>query len=156
MSLVKSHYKSPLGWLELSTSEGFLYQISFLDSRPKPLLEITNTSHKKIKSELDEYFRGEHKQFTLPLKPEGTNFQQRVWNELQQIPFGCVTNYGELAKRLGDVKKVRAVGRANGQNPIPIIIPCHRVIGVNNNLVGYAGGISRKKFLLKHEGALLL
>jgi methylated-DNA-[protein]-cysteine S-methyltransferase len=90
------------------------------------------------------------------VKPAGTNFQRSVWKKLQDIPYGKTVTYGELAENLGDANKVRAVGKANGSNPIPIIIPCHRVIGADNKLVGYAGGISRKRYLLRHEGAILL
>ena len=94
--------------------------------------------------------------FDLPLAPVGTPFQQRVWTALLNIPHGVTISYGELATRLGDPKASRAVGLANGRNPISIIIPCHRVIGANGNLTGYGGGLDRKEWLLRHEGALLL
>ena len=101
--------------------------------------------------QLNEYFDGERKQFSLKLNPEGTDFQKRVWNELTQIPYGKTVSYLELSKKLGDVKAIRAVANANGKNPIWIVIPCHRVIGTDGSLTGYAGGLHRKKWLLEHE-----
>lgn len=103
------------------------------------------------KQELSAYFNGTLERFTVPLKPSGTEFQLRVWNELTNIPFGKVISYGELAHRIGNPKASRAVGLANGQNPISIIVPCHRVIGANGKLTGYGGGLPRKAFLLELE-----
>ena len=105
----------------------------------------------ECRDQLDRYFKGELMTFKIPLNFEGTNFQQKVWAELLKIPFGETITYMELAVRLGDAKAIRAVGTANGRNPIAIIIPCHRVIGVGNKLTGYAGGIWRKKWLLELE-----
>jgi len=107
-----------------------------------------------IFDQLKEYFAGTRKEFDVPLDIEGTDFQKRVWNELQKIPYGKTISYKTLSEKLGDVKAIRAVGKANGQNPIAIIIPCHRVIGANGNLVGYAGGLAIKEKLLHLEGAL--
>jgi len=107
-----------------------------------------------IFNQLKEYFAGTRKEFDVPLDIEGTDFQQKVWNELQKIPYGKTISYKSLSEKLGDVKAIRAVGKANGQNPIPIIIPCHRVIGANGTLVGYAGGLAIKEKLLHLEGAL--
>jgi methylated-DNA-[protein]-cysteine S-methyltransferase len=104
--------------------------------------------------QLNEYFAGTRKEFDVPLDIEGTDFQKKVWNELQKIPYGKTISYKTLSEKLGDVKAIRAVGKANGQNPIAIIIPCHRVIGANGNLVGYAGGLDIKEKLLHLEGAL--
>lgn len=98
-----------------------------------------------------EYFEGTRKTFSIPLKPEGTDFQKKVWNELAKIPFGNTVSYQEIANRLGDPKVIRAAASANGKNPISIIIPCHRVIGSDGALTGYAGGLHRKKWLLAHE-----
>ncbi len=106
-----------------------------------------------VREELAAYFDGKLERFTIPLKPIGTEFQLKVWNELVNIPFGQTISYGELARRVGNPKASRAVGLANGQNPISIIVPCHRVIGVNGKLTGYGGGLPRKEFLLQHEGA---
>lgn len=103
------------------------------------------------KAQLKDYFSGNLKAFDLPLSPEGTEFQQKVWAELIKIPYGETITYMELAVRLGDAKAIRAAGTANGRNPIAIIIPCHRVIGAGNKLTGYAGGIWRKKILLEIE-----
>jgi len=107
-------------------------------------------------AQLHEYFDRRRTVFDLPLAPVGTPFQQRVWTALLDIPHGVTISYGELATRLGDPKASRAVGLANGRNPISIVIPCHRVIGANGNLTGYGGGLDRKEWLLRHEGALLL
>lgn len=108
-----------------------------------------------VRLQLDEYFAGTREQFDLPLRPRGTDFQQRVWTGLLQIPFGATSTYGGLAARLGDRQASRAVGLANGKNPISIIVPCHRVIGADGSLTGYGGGLDRKLWLLRHEGALL-
>jgi methylated-DNA-[protein]-cysteine S-methyltransferase len=104
-----------------------------------------------VREQLDAYFAGELEQFDVPLAVYGTDFQKRVWEELMRIPFGESISYSELARRLGDPKLVRAVGVANGRNPISIIIPCHRVIGADGSLVGYGGGLERKEWLLEHE-----
>ena len=102
-------------------------------------------------SELREYFDGKRREFDLPLAPEGTDFQKRVWEELCKIPYGETRSYGEIAAALGNTRAARAVGLANNKNPIPIIVPCHRVIGADGALVGYAGGVEAKDFLLKLE-----
>ncbi len=149
-------FDSPIGWLELSASKSALKQIRFHKKRPDGSKNESNSIIEQTIRELSEYFKGMRTHFSIPVNAEGTKFQQAVWRLLRKIPYGTTINYGELAQKMGDANKVRAVGKANGQNPVPIIIPCHRVIGANNNLVGYAGGISRKKYLLKHEGALLL
>jgi methylated-DNA-[protein]-cysteine S-methyltransferase len=106
-------------------------------------------------NELDEYFSNGRKFFTFNLSFRGTEFQNGVWQELLHIPYGNTISYEELAIRLGDVKAIRAVGLANGQNPIAIVVPCHRVIGKNGNLTGYGGGLENKQWLLEHEGAVL-
>ena len=105
--------------------------------------------------ELDEYFFKGRKFFTVELDLRGTAFQRTVWSELLTIPYGTTVSYEAIAVRIGDIKSIRAVGVANGQNPIAIIVPCHRVIGKNGELVGYGGGIENKEWLLYHEGALL-
>ena len=109
-----------------------------------PLLQITS-------QQLDEYFSGSRKSFDLPLQQSGTSFQQKVWELLLQIPFGKTISYNELSKQYGDLKAIRAVASANGKNNLAIIVPCHRVIGSNQSLTGYAGGLWRKKWLLEHE-----
>lgn len=105
-------------------------------------------------AQLKEYFEGRRKDFDLPLAPSGTPFRHKVWDILRGIPHGRTISYAALATRLGDAAAVRAVGKANGMNPIAIIIPCHRVIGKDGGLVGYAGGLERKRWLLEHEGAI--
>jgi methylated-DNA-[protein]-cysteine S-methyltransferase len=104
-----------------------------------------------VREQLDAYFAGERETFDVPMAVHGTDFQKRVWDQLVQIPYGETISYSELARRLGDPKLVRAVGLANGRNPISIIIPCHRVIGADGSLVGYGGGLERKQWLLEHE-----
>ena len=108
------------------------------------------------REQLRAYFEGRRQRFTVPVAPEGTPFQQRVWRELQQIPWGTTTTYRAIAEKLGQPAAVRAVGHANGRNPVAIIIPCHRVVDANGRLTGYAGGIATKRRLLQHEGALLV
>jgi methylated-DNA-[protein]-cysteine S-methyltransferase len=107
-----------------------------------------------IFAQLKEYFAGTRKIFDVPLDVEGTDFQEKVWVELKKIPYGKTRSYKEIAKKLGDVNKIRAVGKANGQNPVAIVIPCHRVIGADGKLTGYAGGLDIKEKLLHLEGAL--
>ncbi|MEO8560769.1 MAG: methylated-DNA--[protein]-cysteine S-methyltransferase, partial [bacterium] len=118
---------------------------------------VGSTSTRTIdtaRTQLDEYFAGHRTQFELPLSPEGTEFQRRVWDALAEIPFGTTISYLELARTVGDPRAVRAVGGANGRNPLPIVLPCHRVIGADGSLTGFGGGIERKRWLLEHEGAI--
>ena len=105
-----------------------------------------------LAGQLAEYFAGKRRSFSLDLAPAGTEFQLAVWDVLRTIPYGSTISYGEQALRLGDVRKSRAVGAANGRNPISIVVPCHRVIGSDGTLTGYGGGLPRKKWLLEHEG----
>jgi methylated-DNA-[protein]-cysteine S-methyltransferase len=106
-------------------------------------------------TQLNEYFAKTRTTFDLPLEAEGSKFEHRVWNALRTIPYGTTTSYGELARLLGDKHASRAVGLANGANPIPIIVPCHRVLGAKGELTGFGGGLERKRWLLEHEGALM-
>jgi len=142
-------YKSPLGFLNLksdglSVTELFFSESEFQEKNDCDVLL-------KCEQQLADYFAGKVIDFDLPLAPEGTEFQNKVWNELLKIPYGETITYLELAVRLGDSKSVRAVGTANGRNPLAIVIPCHRVIGAGNKLTGYAGGLDRKRWLLEHE-----
>ena len=141
---------SEIGWIKITASENGIRKLEFEESGTRNK-KIANPYLKKCLKELGEYFEGKRKNFTVKLDWEGTNFQKRVWTYLLTIPFGKTTSYMNIAKALGDEKSVRAVGTANGQNNIAIIIPCHRVIGSNGSLTGYAGGIWRKDWLLKHE-----
>lgn len=108
----------------------------------------------QARDELTAYFDGRRRTFDVPLAPNGTDFQRRVWLALRDIPYGTTISYAELARRVGNMTAVRAVGAANGRNPIPIIVPCHRVVGSDGSLTGFGGGIERKRWLLQHEGAL--
>ena len=153
---METYVETPVGWLQLRASEQALHAIQFIDHKPSGGSQQHNAVIDQVIQELSEYFDGQRTEFSVPLEPEGSDFQQMVWQCLPEIPFGQTISYGRLAKKLGDPNKVRAVGKANGQNPIPIIIPCHRVIGANNDLTGYSGGIAKKKFLLQHEGAILM
>lgn len=111
---------------------------------------------RESRRQLDAYFVGELTAFSVPLAPVGTDFQQRVWTALRGIAFGDTVSYSEIARRIGAPDAVRAVGAANGRNPLPIVVPCHRVIGTSGALTGFGGGIERKRWLLQHEGALLI
>jgi methylated-DNA-[protein]-cysteine S-methyltransferase len=144
-----SYYKSPLGVLLLKSDGLSMTEISFYEGE---LPEKNNCDVLlKCEQQLEDYFTGKTTGFDLPLNPEGTEFQKKVWTELLIIPTGETITYSELAVRLGDPKLVRAVGTANGRNPLAIVIPCHRVIGAGNKLTGYAGGLDRKLWLLEHE-----
>lgn len=151
---------SPIGEL-LLFGDGVALQGLYMDSHevwPEKKADWVwdEAPFKAVIVQLLEYFERRRTRFELPLAAVGTPFQQRVWAALLEIPFGVTISYGELAARLGDPKASRAVGLANGRNPISIIVPCHRVIGANGNLTGYGGGLDRKEWLLRHEGALLL
>lgn len=142
--------KSPLGYTKILGDENGIASISVLNSEEKETL-IIPFSLQDCAQQLQDYFQGKRKSFNLTLNPKGTTFQKQVWNELQNIPFGKTITYLELSKRLGDVKAIRAAANANGKNPIWIVIPCHRVIGSDGSLTGYAGGLHRKQWLLEHE-----
>lgn len=151
----KTFYNSPLGLLVIVADEKGITEISFVDGKHKAI--PSNTSNKFLKDcikQLDEYFQGKRKNFELQLNPHGTDFQKKVWRELLKIPFGQTSSYGEVAQRIKNLKAVRAVGQAIGKNPIAIVIPCHRVIGSDGSLTGYASGLHRKEWLLRHEGIL--
>ena len=131
-------------------NEDGICAISVLDE-VENITENIPTCLQDCVQQLDEYFKGTRTEFNLKLNPKGTEFQQKVWNELQHIPFGTTNTYREQAITLGNLKAIRAVASANGKNPIWIVVPCHRIIGTNGSLTGYAGGIWRKKWLLNHE-----
>lgn len=151
---------TPIGWIQLETSEGFLTKLDFLGEEPKHKGHSIDDPKdeeilEKTANQLAQYFQKKIQRFDLPLNPQGTIFQQRIWKILQEIPCGQTWTYKELAVAYGDVLAIRAVGKANGANPIPIIIPCHRVIGANGHLIGYSGGLERKIALLTLEGSTL-
>lgn len=141
---------SPVGNLEITGTETALQEIRFLGEKGKVSDKIPDSLQEVVR-QLNEYFLGNRKSFKLELDFGGTVFQKQVWNELIKIPFGKTISYLELAERLGNPKVIRAAASANGKNPIPILIPCHRVIGKNGSLTGFSGGLERKKWLLEHE-----
>ena len=153
--MCRAHLETPLGILEISGSEKGIRSVSFLDAMEVGRSEEVPKPLQVCLQQLQEYFEGRRTEFSLPLDPEGTEFQKRVWNRLLEIPFGETLTYGEQSAELGDVKAIRAVAAANGRNPLAIIIPCHRVIGADGSLTGYAGGLWRKKWLLDHENPSL-
>ncbi len=144
---------TPLGSAQLSGNTEGLSSFKLLDNEHEISLEIPEEFQEVVR-QLNEYFNSKRKTFDLKLNPKGTEFQKNVWRSLLEIPFGKTTSYLELSRRLGDVKAIRAVANANAKNPLWIIIPCHRVIGSDGSLTGYAGGLHRKEWLLKHEGAI--
>jgi methylated-DNA-[protein]-cysteine S-methyltransferase len=145
---------TPLGTLQLIASEEALLKINFSHQFIKDD-SLSNDITRLAVMQLREYFDGERQLFELPLQPKGTEFQLKIWELLQTIPFGKTINYKELAQMYGDAGALRAAGTANGKNPLPIIIPCHRVIGADGNLTGYSGGLDKKEKLLKLEGVRL-
>ena len=157
---------SPVGSLLLAATDTHIVTVRFAphsadDAEERGWTRATGgTSADRIlddaRLQLSEYFAGERTTFELPIAPDGTEFQRQVWTALRAIPFGGTISYGELARRVGDPKAMRAVGAANGRNPIPIIVPCHRVIGADGSLTGFGGGLDRKRWLLAHEGAMEL
>jgi methylated-DNA-[protein]-cysteine S-methyltransferase len=155
--LKKIYYQSPIGMIEIAGTEGGIYSILFEDEF-KDVAYMEEEDIPKVLhdcyNQLYEYFKGIRKEFSLPFLIEGTDFQKKVWKALTTIPFGKTATYKDIAERIGNEKAVRAVGMTNSKNLISIIIPCHRVIGANGKLTGYAGGLWRKKWLLEHEGAV--
>ncbi len=145
-----TYYKTPIGTAKIEGDINGIQSITVIDEIIKTSFKIPNFLQNCVQ-QLDEYFNGNRTEFNLKLNPQGTDFQKRVWKELLNVPYGKTRSYLEQSKKLGDVKAIRAVASANGKNPIWIVIPCHRVIGSNGSLTGYAGGLWRKKWLLTHE-----
>jgi len=146
---------TPVGRLLLALDEQGLRHIDFESGRHSTPIaadweRAAGALHEAC-AQLKAYFAGRLLEFDLPLAPQGSPFQQQVWLELLRIPYGVTTSYGEIARRLGDASASRAVGAANGRNPLPIVVPCHRVIGADGNLTGFGGGLPVKRFLLDHE-----
>lgn len=145
-----TYYKTPIGTAKIEGNADGISAISVVDDA----IEISKTIPADLQDcviQLDEYFKGKRTNFNLNLNPKGTEFQQKVWNELLKVSYGKTRTYLEQSKKIGNVKAIRAVASANGKNPIWIVIPCHRIIGGDGSLTGYAGGIWRKKWLLEHE-----
>ncbi|MGA9852920.1 MAG: methylated-DNA--[protein]-cysteine S-methyltransferase [Gammaproteobacteria bacterium] len=149
------YMQSPVGKLLLAGEEERLYQVHFQDgthpAQPEAGWEQSERSFREVVRQLKAYFAGKLTRFDLSLKPEGTEFQIKVWRALRTIPYGKTWSYGELARRIGKPAASRAVGAANGQNPLPIIVPCHRVIGADGSLTGFGGGLRIKQALLELE-----
>jgi len=161
METIVSHiYHSPIGQLNITADDGCITELGFIDEQNTPAFidheaQLPDVIHHCV-DELIEYFAGTRREFTVPINQEGTEFQQKVWKELYELPFGKTLSYADLAKKLGDPKVIRAAAAANGKNKIAIIVPCHRIIGTDKSLVGYAWGKGRKKWLLQHEFRLAL
>lgn len=143
---------TPLGQMALAEEDGALIRLYLPGEGTPRLMPHETPLLREGREQLLAYLRGERKNFELPLAPRGTPFQCAVWEELRRIPYGTTCTYGELAARIGNPRAVRAVGQANHRNPLPIFIPCHRVIGANGALTGYAGGLELKRSLLELEG----
>jgi methylated-DNA-[protein]-cysteine S-methyltransferase len=159
MPIEQSFFNSPLGILEIKVTAQWVWSILFTHTNRKTITISENTTNTKSKypltmicQQLTEYFSGERTIFELPLQQTGTAFQQKIWSELTNIPFGKTISYLALSIKIGNSKAIRAVGAANGNNSICIVVPCHRVIGSNGDLKGYNGDLWRKKWLLEHEG----
>jgi methylated-DNA-[protein]-cysteine S-methyltransferase len=148
--MYKGYYSSQVGILRITCNDEFVTGVHFTDDSEVRGSDKCCLLNNCI-NQLDAYFKGNLKEFDLPLAQPGTPFQQKVWNQLTTIPYGKTISYMAVSKLLGDVKAIRAVGTANGRNNIAIIVPCHRVIGSNAKLTGYAGGLWRKQWLLEHE-----
>ena len=155
-------YKAPFGVLTVVGSDlGIRYVLFSNDAHPKPLerLHISDTDiHESVNdaiTQLEEYFTGSRRNFELPLDLQGTEFQVAAWNALAEIPFGRTASYGQQAASIGRPKAVRAIGGANGRNPVAIVLPCHRIVGADGSLTGFGGGIEVKKWLLDHEQSIL-
>ncbi len=159
MSLIAHLLNTPVGPLELEASETGLRRVQFLDLAPeRPATargrEPASGHLRDALEQLAEYFEGTRRQFELSLQLSGSDFECEIWQKLLDIPFGALRTYGELARELGGVERSRAVGQAVGSNPLAIVVPCHRVVGADGDLVGFGGGLARKRALLELEGAL--
>ena len=162
MNIETAYYKSPLGVLEIKSNGNAISDVLFINSWKGAKINEADIEFVKPKStilkscikQLDEYFAGTITDFNINILQIGTEFQQTVWTELCNIPYGRTISYLELSKRIGNVKAIRAVGTANGNNSVSIIVPCHRVIGSKGDLIGYGGDLWRKKWLLEHEGKI--
>ena len=150
MKIFLTYYQSPIGVVEIVGTREHIVAVNFVDQArtadddlPACIQECVN--------QIDEYFKGNLKKFSLELQMQGTDFQKTVWRQLTKVAYGQTASYGEIAAAIGNPAASRAVGRANGKNPIAIIVPCHRIIGTDGSLTGYGGGLWRKEWLLRHE-----
>jgi methylated-DNA-[protein]-cysteine S-methyltransferase len=151
MNECSTYYHSPIGLLKLSASDTYVTSILYWDQEQPDATTNDNGPLALCMHQLDEYFNGKRQQFDFPMQQTGTEFQQKVWHLLALIPFGKTISYTDLSRQYGDLKAIRAVASANGKNNLSIVVPCHRVIGSNASLTGYAGGLWRKQWLLDHE-----
>lgn len=149
----QTYYRSPLGLIEIIGTDEAILSILFLEDEkgPKAAQQEVPQVLVDCKAQLDDYFQGKRKEFTFPYHVHGTDFQQQVWGALTEIPYAKTASYKDIAVSVGNEKAIRAVGSANGRNRLSIVIPCHRIIGSNGKLTGYAGGLWRKEWLLEHE-----
>jgi methylated-DNA-[protein]-cysteine S-methyltransferase len=145
------YIQSPVGWIEICADASTVTAVTFVTQKGRRPTQ-SNPIARQASYQLQEYFAGRRRRFRLPLAPSGSEFQKKVWTALCNVPFGRTAAYRDIAAAVGNPKAVRAVGAANGRNPIAIIVPCHRVIGSNGHLTGYGSGLWRKEWLLKHEG----
>ena len=150
MAIYSTFFESALGTIQVSCDDEHVTSVKFLDS-PEGLVMQDHPLLNKTVQQLTDYFSGKRMEFELPLLQQGSEFQQKIWHLLLQIPFGKTLSYKQLTAQFGDMKAIRAVASANGKNDLAIVVPCHRVIGSNGSLTGYAGGLWRKKWLLQHE-----
>lgn len=148
-----AYYRSPIGLIRISGTDSCINEINFIDDQTNPGLESIQLPPLAIQcvEQLIQYFQGARRVFEFPVDQNGTAFQLKVWSELSNIPYGKTISYLELSRRLGDLKSIRAAASANGKNNLAVVIPCHRVVGSKNDLVGYAGGLWRKRWLLDLE-----
>lgn len=153
MQEFRTYYLSPVGTIEIVGTPDGISALNFVETEGEGDSEIPDCLRTCFQ-QLDEYFSGKRRHFTVTLALAGTDFQKAVWGQLEQIPYGKVVSYRDVARSIGKPAASRAVGNANGTNPIPIIIPCHRVIGSDGSLAGYSSGVWRKEWLLNHEGAM--
>jgi len=152
-----TYYDSPIGLIKIGGTQNYITELSFIDDTSQLEFDTPGVSDMLhlCTEQLIEFFQGRRKTFEMPIHQEGTEFQHTVWNKLMEIPFGKTISYLDLAKKLGNPKVIRAAAATNGKNKIAILVPCHRVIGTDKNLVGYSGGMQRKKWLLQHEFRML-
>ncbi|MDF2840847.1 MAG: methylated-DNA--[protein]-cysteine S-methyltransferase [Clostridia bacterium] len=149
--MYKAYYKSPIGFVELISDEDSLLALSFVEEAEKMDMQTAPGVLKLALEQIDEYFQGKRNVFDIKLNAKGTEFQQKVWQRLIEVPYGKTACYGDIAAAVGNGKASRAVGGANNKNKIAIIIPCHRIVGADGSMTGYAGGLWRKEWLLQHE-----
>ncbi|MDB5004774.1 MAG: methylated-DNA--[protein]-cysteine S-methyltransferase [Mucilaginibacter sp.] len=149
-----TYYKTPVGIAQITEDDGFISRIHIMDEECK-IEPITSPLLNEAMRQLDEYFAGTRKVFDFPIKQEGSEFQQQVWQELLKIDYGKTISYGQQSQQMNSPLAIRAIAAANGRNNLWVVVPCHRVIGSNGSLTGYAGGLWRKQWLLEHEAKVL-